>query len=227
MPNPSFIEIILSAFTIANILTVIGLFMTRKEIRRSKRLDEEILTDNIYEQNREEKLAMLADKDIAEFMADEQGISVMELKKATVASVRIMQTKRIFERHQKNQIRPEDWEGLKREIQELFTWPSILKRWEKFRSVMIDQDFQKFIDQEILIKPQLIKINTMKLTVIHATDNCDTAACPTIYQTPEGNYIIQGFKIKQAVKSEHGIPANEDMIELPKEFVQAFLASQK
>ena len=63
----------------------------------------------------------------------------------------------------------------------------------------------------------------MKLKVIHATSNCAESSCPTIYQTPEGNFIFQGFKISSSIKSDHGVPNNEDMVELPKEFVQTFL----
>lgn len=67
----------------------------------------------------------------------------------------------------------------------------------------------------------------MELTVIHATKNCEDAACPTIYQNEAGNYVIQGFKIAPIQKSGISIPDNEELIELPKEFVQAFIANQK
>ena len=63
----------------------------------------------------------------------------------------------------------------------------------------------------------------MKLTVIQTTPNCESSACPTIYQDENGNYFFQGFKVKNQVKSELGVPENEDVIELPEEFVSVFL----
>ena len=67
----------------------------------------------------------------------------------------------------------------------------------------------------------------MELTVIHATANCENSACPTIYLNEKGNYVVQGFKLNSAQKSDLQIPEGEDLIELPAEFVQAFIAKQK
>lgn len=127
-------------------------------MRRKRLLDEEILTDNLYQQNREEKLEMLADPDMAEFLAKEQAMSVKEYKIRMVNSIRINQTKRIFRRFQHRLIRLEDWEGFKQETKELFFLPSVRKRWEQFRLVA-NFDFRNYIDKEIFPEIQSPKIN--------------------------------------------------------------------
>ena len=66
----------------------------------------------------------------------------------------------------------------------------------------------------------------MKLSVVHATSDCAEVSCPTIYINEEGNYVFQGFKIDQIVKSDLKVPEQEDMVELPKAFVEAFLEKQ-
>ena len=67
----------------------------------------------------------------------------------------------------------------------------------------------------------------MELTVIHATTNCEASSCPTIYKDGEGNFVIQGFKIDELTKSNQQVPANEDMVKIPADFFQEFLAKMK
>lgn len=67
----------------------------------------------------------------------------------------------------------------------------------------------------------------MQFTVIHSTLNCADSTCPTIYQTEDGSYVFQGFKVEEKVKADHQVPAGEDMIQVPKEFIDAFLGKQK
>lgn len=67
----------------------------------------------------------------------------------------------------------------------------------------------------------------MKLTVVHATHNCADSTCPTIYQNEAGNYVIQGFKVNSESKSTLNIPKNEDLVEIPQEFLKAFVEKMK
>ena len=64
----------------------------------------------------------------------------------------------------------------------------------------------------------------MKLTIIHTTKNCEDVACPTIYTNEAGNFIIQGFKMDSDQKTNMNIkiPEGEELIEVPKEFLEAF-----
>jgi len=66
----------------------------------------------------------------------------------------------------------------------------------------------------------------LELTVIHATQGCEDTTCPTIYQSKDGRFVIQGFKINPADKAGIEIPEGEDAVIVPQEFIEAFLAKQ-
>ena len=63
----------------------------------------------------------------------------------------------------------------------------------------------------------------MELRVIHSTQNCDETSCPTIYKTEAGNFVIQGFKINPEDKTKLNVPESEDLVEIPAEFLKAFI----
>ena len=67
----------------------------------------------------------------------------------------------------------------------------------------------------------------MKLTVIHATTNCDASSCPTIYKDEGNNYVIQGFKMKATDKANITLPEGEDAIVVPADFLNAFIQKQQ
>ncbi|MEZ4848225.1 MAG: hypothetical protein R3B93_06330 [Bacteroidia bacterium] len=67
----------------------------------------------------------------------------------------------------------------------------------------------------------------MELTVVHATLNCTESSCPTIYKNQDGNYVIQGFKLKSQDKKGISIPEGEDAILVPADFLKEFIEKQK
>ena len=67
----------------------------------------------------------------------------------------------------------------------------------------------------------------MQLTPIHFTQNCDNASCPTIYKNEKGNFVIQGFKLKSTDKDSLNLPEEEDLVEVPADFLQAFIDKNK
>ncbi len=66
----------------------------------------------------------------------------------------------------------------------------------------------------------------MKLKVIHATKHCAESTCPTIYRAEDGRYVIQGFKVKAEDRTGIPIPEGEDVVVLPKDFMEEFLAKK-
>lgn len=51
-------------------------------------------------------------------------------------------------------------------------------------------------------------------------ETCADSTCPTVYKTQDGNYVFQGYKIDSINVTT---PENETVIELPKEFIEAFI----
>ena len=67
----------------------------------------------------------------------------------------------------------------------------------------------------------------MKVKIVHSTQGCEDSTCPTIYVNEQGNYVIQGFKIKPTDKKGLNLPRGEDAVEIPADFLKAFIAKQQ
>lgn len=65
----------------------------------------------------------------------------------------------------------------------------------------------------------------MKLKVIFHEKGCRGGKCPTIYKTETGDFIFQGLEVEKSHKT--GIPENESMVRIPKEFIEAFIQKYK
>lgn len=52
------------------------------------------------------------------------------------------------------------------------------------------------------------------------SSDCSGSSCPTVYETTDGTFIFQGYCVKDVAINT---PKNETIIELPKEFVEAFI----
>lgn len=71
----------------------------------------------------------------------------------------------------------------------------------------------------------------MKLKIIYSDwgSGCKGGSCPTIYETEEGNIVVQGYVLNE--QSGVDVPEGESLVELPKGFVeglkQHFLQKQK
>lgn len=68
----------------------------------------------------------------------------------------------------------------------------------------------------------------MRFKVVHATKKCADTKCPTIYRDEQtGNFIVQGYILANTDKKELGIPAGENVVMVPAEFLQEYVAKQK
>jgi hypothetical protein len=63
----------------------------------------------------------------------------------------------------------------------------------------------------------------MKIKIVHIGENCKGGACPTIYETDNNTFIVQGYVIDNKTKKELKLPTNEDAIEVPLEFLESFI----
>ncbi|WP_460687439.1 hypothetical protein [Niabella aquatica] len=70
----------------------------------------------------------------------------------------------------------------------------------------------------------------MKTKIIFSSSDggvaCAAGKCPTVYQTENGNYLFQGFKLEN-ISEISDISEDETIIELPKEFVEKFIEKMK
>jgi hypothetical protein len=53
---------------------------------------------------------------------------------------------------------------------------------------------------------------------------CAGGTCPTIYETNKGSYAVQGKKLNALEKQSLGIPEDEDVVEIPIEFLKSFIS---
>jgi hypothetical protein len=66
----------------------------------------------------------------------------------------------------------------------------------------------------------------MKLQILYGGGgSCASSNCPTVFIADNGNYVIQGYKIKSEVE-DVDVPNGEALIEVPKEFIEGFLRSE-
>lgn len=61
----------------------------------------------------------------------------------------------------------------------------------------------------------------MKTKVIFK--DCASSNCPTVYETDQNTYLIQGYVIKD---HHMELPDGENLIQIPKEFLDKFILSQ-
>lgn len=60
--------------------------------------------------------------------------------------------------------------------------------------------------------------------IVHSLgDDCAGGSCPTIYKTDDNTYVLQGKKMTDQEKIDLNIPVDEDIIELPADFLETFL----
>ncbi len=66
----------------------------------------------------------------------------------------------------------------------------------------------------------------MELKKVFGTPGCDESSCPTIYQNESGSFFIQGYVVAQDNREGANIPEGEDLVKVPKEFLEAFIKQQ-
>ena len=54
---------------------------------------------------------------------------------------------------------------------------------------------------------------------------CGDGNCPTIYQTDRGTLLMQGYVLSTEEKTKLNIAENEDIVEIPSDFLKSFLAT--
>lgn len=66
----------------------------------------------------------------------------------------------------------------------------------------------------------------MLLKKVFGTPGCNESSCPTIYQNKSGSFFIQGYIVAKDSRAGANIPEGEDLVEVPKEFLEAFIKQQ-
>lgn len=57
----------------------------------------------------------------------------------------------------------------------------------------------------------------MKLKML--SPDCGGGECPTLYQSEDGRYFVQGYKVVDSMMTENNIPKNETLIEINAELI--------
>lgn len=51
--------------------------------------------------------------------------------------------------------------------------------------------------------------------------------CPTVYELSDGSIAIQGFKVERSLKEAANVPGPEDMVVVPRAFLDHILSTLK
>jgi len=57
----------------------------------------------------------------------------------------------------------------------------------------------------------------MKLKILG--NGCGGGECPTLYQSEDGRYFVQGYKVEESMVEENNIPKGETLIEINAELI--------
>lgn len=69
-----------------------------------------------------------------------------------------------------------------------------------------------------------MKLRKIKLDGI---GNCMGGSCPSIYETEDGDFVVQGYLIASNDKGSIGLPPGEDAVLIPRRLLEAFARHQK
>ncbi|MQB05723.1 hypothetical protein DXT91_16530 [Agrobacterium tumefaciens] len=59
----------------------------------------------------------------------------------------------------------------------------------------------------------------MKLKMI--SPGCSGGQCPTLYQSEDGKYFVQGYEVNSALLEENKIPKGELLVEISSELIES------
>ena len=66
----------------------------------------------------------------------------------------------------------------------------------------------------------------MEIEFIRKTKGSGTGNCPAIYKAPNGNYVIQGWKIDADTRARlRDLALNEDAVEIPADVIAGIVAA--
>ena len=64
----------------------------------------------------------------------------------------------------------------------------------------------------------------MEIRKVFGSDStCSGGSCPTIYETDRNTFVVQGYILTKEDKEKLSLPVNEDVVELPMDFLNAFI----
>jgi hypothetical protein len=63
----------------------------------------------------------------------------------------------------------------------------------------------------------------MKAKVIFDSCGPKGHGCPKVFKSEDGDYLVQGYMLKNADKDPLDAPEGEDVVRLPKEFFESML----
>jgi len=63
----------------------------------------------------------------------------------------------------------------------------------------------------------------MKLRLIDGDGGCGGEACPSIYETDRGTYVVKGWRISDSIKKNISLTTGEDAIEIPTDIIESII----
>ncbi|MEZ4848226.1 MAG: hypothetical protein R3B93_06335 [Bacteroidia bacterium] len=149
MSNASLISTIIS--TASAVIAMIMLFLTRQDMNRRERKDQEVFINGVYNNFQEIMISLVQDSNSLEILAEEFDQDKKVLLKQVITSILINTAANNYRLYTKKLISQEQWEAFERDIKASFSKPFILDRWLKMRTYF-PNDFQTFIDDHIVKK---------------------------------------------------------------------------
>ena len=134
----------------ADLATVITLLFIVLPFVKTIKTEQANGLKNAYESQSKQRWTVINNPQTLTIAAEAYGISAEQFIKDTIASDRINSVSWQYEFYIKKLTEADLWEHQIVDIQGLFAIPIIAERWEKVRS-QYDEDFQQFIDEQILI----------------------------------------------------------------------------
>ena len=145
----------LSSFTFIDILELIGTIATVlalvyavKSFRKSTRIQEAVFVQNLFENFKRDRQAILDNPRALQILAKERGVSTKEFISASIGSFDISRAYLIFHLNERNLIPKEQWERDIKDMQVLFFDDLVVSRWEQVKT-RYPEAFQAFIAQHI------------------------------------------------------------------------------
>ncbi len=154
---------------IGTLATVIALIFATRSFTRNNRIQEATFIKDVFETFHRDRQMILTNPSILEVLVKQQKRSPELIIQDSLGSFDINRAYLIHYLHQQKLLPANRRDQDIKDIALLFTDEMVQKRWQVIRS-FYPQDFQTFIDQEILPKKEVPKIH-IDATATHSHDS--------------------------------------------------------
>ena len=136
---------------LSTLISLIMLALTRQDMNRRERKDQEMFVNEVYKNFQELHVAILDDPSILNILAQEQDQDEGTMRINYIASLLINNAYKNYRLYQNGLIPQELWKAFCEDMKDLFSWNFIYDRWSNMQ-VFFPKKFQDFINNQIVVK---------------------------------------------------------------------------